>query len=86
MIGELRREALEDGRTEFYDMNMTLHFTVENNSIFFPDNTSVVCPTIDRESHQLRHTIDFWVAGVFQPGLAFFGILGNLISAFILSR
>ena len=86
MIGELRRETLEDGRVGFYDQNRTLAFIAANNSLVFPDNTSVVCPEIASDSDLLKHAIEFWVAGVFQTGLAFFGILGNLISAFILSR
>lgn len=47
---------------------------------------SLQCPTFTREDSEFKVAFSFWVEGVIQVILAVFGILGNILSCFVLTR
>ncbi|TRY64295.1 hypothetical protein TCAL_10256 [Tigriopus californicus] len=47
---------------------------------------SLQCPTFTKEDSEFKVAFSFWVEGVIQVILAGFGILGNILSCFVLTR
>ena len=48
--------------------------------------TALDCPQYDEGDDLLLAKFDFWLEGVVQCSVAFSGLIGNAISAFILTR
>ena len=66
------------------DENTTLVVTsTESNDI---NITALDCPQYDDGDDLLLAKFDFWLEGVVQCSVAFSGLIGNAISAFILTR
>lgn len=73
-----------------------MNFTDQNQTLSYIDNTMMAsnatlgelldCPVYTREDDEFLDNILFWVEGVLQCCMAFMGLIGNIISAIILSR
>ena len=49
-------------------------------------NATLECPCYDDQDDYQISSLAFWIEGISQFIVAIFGVIGNLISAFILSR